>query len=139
MLQDGLRSHEESLAIWQRLTAEHPEEADYQSGLASIQNCRGNMLRATGKLAEARKAYETALAIQQKLADAHPIVTQYQSELAQSYNNFGILLSATGARPRPARRMRRPWRSSKSWPRPTPPSPSTRGAWRPATTTSAAC
>ncbi len=96
-VQDGLRSHEESLTIWARLTAEHPEESDYQSGLAIIQKCRGDMLRATGALAEARTAYEAALAIQQKLADAQPTVTQYQSNLALSHNNLGILLKETGA------------------------------------------
>ena len=96
-VQDGLRSHEESLAIWERLTAEHPEEADYRSGLATIQNCRGNMLSATGAPAEARKAYDAALAIQRKLADVHPTITEYQSALATNHNNLGNLLSATGA------------------------------------------
>ena len=70
--QDGLRSHDESLAIWEKLTADHPLVREYQSGLASIQNCRGNMLKATGRPEAARMAYENALAIQQRLVAADP-------------------------------------------------------------------
>src|SRR4029077_8991929 len=68
-VQDGLRSHEETVVIWERLTAEHREDVAQQSGLANIQNCRGTMLYHTGKLSEARKAYDAALAIRQKVAD----------------------------------------------------------------------
>ncbi len=53
--------------------------------------------RATGKIAEAKKAYSAALAILQKLADWHPTVTLYQSDLATSQSNLGNLLHATGA------------------------------------------
>ena len=47
--QDGLKAHEDSLAIWQRLTRDDPEDPEYQGGLASIHNCRGRFLTATGQ------------------------------------------------------------------------------------------
>jgi serine/threonine-protein kinase len=101
--QDGLKAHEDSLAIWQRLTRDDPGNPGYQSGLATIQNCRGTFLRATGQPAEARRAYESALAIRRKLAEDHPTVTQYQGALATSHLSLGLLLSATGE-PAEARR-----------------------------------
>ena len=50
----------------------------------------------------------------------------------------------SAVRVRASRRRRRPstarrWRSSRSWPTTTPPSPNSAAAWRPATTTSANC
>ena len=44
---------------------------------------------------------------------------------------------ADGQAGRGGGRTRRPWRSGRSWPTPTPPSPSSRATWQPATTTSA--
>ena len=136
---EARKAYETALAIRQKLADAHPAVTEYQSNLATSHNDLGILLSETGAPAEARKAYETALAIRQKLADAHPSVTEYQSNLATSHNTLGILFSATGRRPRPARLSRRPWRFGKSWPTPTPPSPSTRATWRAATTTSVSC
>jgi serine/threonine protein kinase len=95
-VQDGIRSHEESLAIWQKLVAERPREPGYEFGLAVIQNCRGKMLSAVGNFDAARKAHESALAIFQKLADAHPSTLEYLKELAGSYNGFGVVCISAG-------------------------------------------
>jgi serine/threonine protein kinase/tetratricopeptide (TPR) repeat protein len=101
--QDGLKAHEDSLAIWEGLTRDEPDNPRYQRGLATIHDCRGNFLWATGQPAGARRAYESALAIWRRLADDHPTVTQFQRDLAISHNDLGILLGATG-QPAEARR-----------------------------------
>src|SRR5262249_21188854 len=41
---DGLKAHDDSLAIWLGLTRDDPGNAGYQVGLARIQNCRANFL-----------------------------------------------------------------------------------------------
>jgi serine/threonine protein kinase len=101
--QDGLKAHEDSLAIWEGLTRDDPENPEYQSGSAWIHNCRGRFLSDTGQPGEARRAIESALAIRRKLAEDHPTVTLYQRDPAASHQSLGLLLSETG-RPAEARR-----------------------------------
>ncbi len=64
---DGLRSHVESLAIWEKLVRDHPAKTDYQQRLATIENCRGNMLSHTGHTDRALESYGKALAIHERL------------------------------------------------------------------------
>jgi tetratricopeptide (TPR) repeat protein/predicted Ser/Thr protein kinase len=94
--QDGLRSLEESVAIWEKLVANNPLVAEYQSGLALVHHSRGNMLGATGQPDAARHALEASLAIFQTLASAHPSIAEYQRVLATSQYSLGKLLMATG-------------------------------------------
>jgi serine/threonine-protein kinase len=94
--EDGLKSHEDSLAIWRGLTRDEPDDPEYLHGLGRIENCRGNFLHTTGEVAGARQAYEAALATRERLAREHPTVTEYQRDLAESHNNLGELLGATG-------------------------------------------
>jgi tetratricopeptide (TPR) repeat protein len=70
---DGLKAHDDSLAIWLGLTGDDPGNSEYQSGLATIENCRAMFLDATGKPAEALGAYERARAIRERLARDNPI------------------------------------------------------------------
>jgi serine/threonine protein kinase/Tfp pilus assembly protein PilF len=95
-IQDSLRVHVESLAIWQNLTREHATEPDYWAGLAAIENCRGNMLRKTGHPDQALESHGKALAILERLARENPRITQFQRNLARSHNNIGVLQSTTG-------------------------------------------
>jgi serine/threonine-protein kinase len=95
-IQDGLTSHVESLAIWEKLMREHPENADYQWQAATIQYCRGTMLRTTGRLNESLELYARAQTILEQLVREHPSVIQYSNDLAVGYLNIGILKSATG-------------------------------------------
>jgi eukaryotic-like serine/threonine-protein kinase len=95
-IEDGLRSHVESLAIWQELVRDHPAKPNYWRGLAAIEHCRGNMLSATGHSEEAMESYAKALAIWERLARENPGVTEFQRELAVSHNGIGNLKSATG-------------------------------------------
>jgi serine/threonine-protein kinase len=94
--EDGLRAHEDSLAIWRGLARDEPDNPEYLHGLGVIENCRGNFLYATGEVAAARAAYEAALEIRERLAREHPTVILYQADLARSHGNLGALLSATG-------------------------------------------
>jgi len=95
-IQDGLRSHVESLAIWEKLVREHPAKAEYQQGLAGIENCRGKMLSATGRPDEALESCARALAIRERLAHENPSVTEFQRDLAASHNDIGIVQRDTG-------------------------------------------
>ncbi|MGO9922041.1 MAG: protein kinase domain-containing protein, partial [Isosphaeraceae bacterium] len=95
-IQDGLQSHLESLAIWEKLVRDHPAKTDYQQGLATIENCRGIMLSDTGHPDQALVSYARALAILARLARENPSVTAFQSRLAASHHNIGNLQHATG-------------------------------------------
>jgi len=95
-IQDSLRSHVDSLAIWEKLVREHPASTDYQRGLGMIEICRADMLKATGHPDRALESYTKALAIRERLARENPGVTKFQSDLATSHNNIGNLQSETG-------------------------------------------
>jgi serine/threonine-protein kinase len=97
-IQDGLRSHVESLAIWEKLVRDHPANADYRRGLARIEFCRGNMLAATGHPDQALESHGKALAIMERLARENPSVTAFQSALATNHNSIGIHKYNTGHR-----------------------------------------
>jgi serine/threonine-protein kinase len=95
-IQDSLRSHVESLAIWEKLVHDQPTKTGYQSDLATIENCRGTMLGTTGHPAEALESYGKALAIRQRLARENPSVTKFQSDLATTHNSVGVLQREMG-------------------------------------------
>jgi serine/threonine-protein kinase len=95
-IQDGLRSHVESLAIWEKLVRDHPAKTEYWDGLATIENCRGIMFSDTGNLDQALESYAKALAIWERLARESPGVIDFQSALALCHDNIGSLQSDTG-------------------------------------------
>jgi serine/threonine-protein kinase len=95
-IQDGLRSHLESLAVWERLVRDHPATADYQHGLAMTEMCRGNMLDDAGHPEQAAEPYGKALVIRERLARDNPNVAKFQRELAMIHFNIGTLQSRTG-------------------------------------------
>jgi serine/threonine-protein kinase len=95
-IQDGLRSHVESRAIWENLVRKHPTNTDYWNGLAAIENCRGRMRSDTGHSGQAMEAYSRAIVIQERLVRENPNVTEFHGALAASHNNVGVLHSATG-------------------------------------------
>jgi serine/threonine-protein kinase len=95
-VQDGLRTHIESLAIWEKLVRDHPAKTDYQNGLAMIQYCRGGMLSATGHPDQALESYGKALAIQERLARESPSVTEFQSAMARSLDSVGLVQRVAG-------------------------------------------
>ena len=136
--QDALIAYRESLAIRQKLADANPASIQFQSELAASHDNIGVAAARDWEAGRGAEGVRGGLAIRQKLADANPTVTQFQSDLASSHGNIGIVLSdhrqaRRGAEGAPRQR----WRSSRSWPTPTPPSPRSRATWQPATTTSA--
>jgi serine/threonine-protein kinase len=95
-IQDGLRSHVESLAIWEKLVRDHPAKTDYWRGLATVEDSRGKMLSGTGYPVQAQESYGKALAIWERLAHENPSATECQRGLAASHNNVGLLQRETG-------------------------------------------
>jgi serine/threonine-protein kinase len=95
-IQDGLRSHVESLAIWEKLVRGHPAKTDYWHSLAAIENCRGSMLRATGHPDQALISHRKAMAIQERLVRENPSDTEFQQDLARSHCNIENLHFETG-------------------------------------------
>ncbi|MFO0961127.1 MAG: serine/threonine-protein kinase [Isosphaeraceae bacterium] len=93
---DGLRAHQESLAIFEALALEESGRPAYQHGLASVLNCRGSFLRRTGCPDEALASHVRACAIRARLVDDHPDNVGYRVHLADSLNNVGILLADLG-------------------------------------------
>ena len=94
--------------------------------------------RSTGKPAEAEAEFRKALALHQKLADDNPAVTEFRCGLAVQPHRP----RRSCCRARASRRRRRPstarrWRSTRSWPTTTPPSPNSAAAWRGVTAASA--
>ena len=87
--------------------------------------------RQTGKPAEAEAEYRAALAILQKLADDQP----RRHRIPQPPGAQPQQPRQPAAGKRASRRRRRPstarrWRSTRSWPTTTPPSPNSAAAWR---------
>ena len=116
-----------------------PRRHRFRTAWRTATAASASLLSNTGKPAEAEAEYRKALAIRQKLVDDDPAVTDFRSDLA------GVTAtSATCCRRRASQRRRRPstarrWRSGRSWPTTTPPTPASAAAWRTATSTSASC
>ncbi len=128
-----------ALAIRQKLADDNPAVTEFRSGLAYSHNNLGYMLKAMGKPVAAAAEYRKALALEQKLADDNPAVTEFRFGLASSTST-----TARCCRTRASRRRRRPssarrWRSTRSWPTTTPPSPTSATTWRGVTACSPTC
>jgi tetratricopeptide (TPR) repeat protein/predicted Ser/Thr protein kinase len=94
--EDSLRGHVESQSIWERLTRDHPQNTEFQAGLARVHLCQGKLLGDTLRLAEAKKSYERAVAIYEKLIKADPSDTSLQKQLALSQIRSGNLSDESG-------------------------------------------
>ena len=101
MHEDAIREYNESIAEFEKLAQQHPNNPEYQRGIAYAHNWLGENLRTWLESSQkptqytatdAKKEYDDAINIQEKLhqnASANPV---YQQELARSYYNRGILL-----------------------------------------------
>jgi tetratricopeptide (TPR) repeat protein/tRNA A-37 threonylcarbamoyl transferase component Bud32 len=94
--EDSLRGHFESQAIWERLTRDHPQNSEFQAGLAKVYFCQGKLLADTGRPVEAKKSYERAVAIYEKLTSAKPSDASLQNQFALSQVRRGTLLEDSG-------------------------------------------
>ena len=124
----------QALAIREKLAADNPAVTEFRSDLADSHNNLGILLSETGRPTEAEAEHREALAIQEKLAADNPAVTDsaatWRSATSTSASCCRRLASRRRRRPSTARR----WRSERSWPPRTPPSPNSAATWRTATT-----
>jgi serine/threonine protein kinase len=90
-IQDALRSHVESLAIWEKLVRDHPAKTDYLHGLAKIDFCRGRMLSDTGHPDQALESYGKAVRIWERLGREHSETPEYASNLGAALNNIATI------------------------------------------------
>ena len=126
----------------QEALAAAPEASnDARRDLAATINRIGNLLRATGKPAEAEAEFRRALALQTEAGRRQP--RRHRIPLRPGAHprqprlpDVGEGQGQAGGGGVPKYRTRR-WRSTRSWPTTTPPSPNSAAAWRTATTTSA--
>ena len=102
--EDSLRGHVESQAIWERLTRDHPQDTEFQAGLAEVYFCQGKLLGDTGKFDESKKSYERAAAIYEKLIKADPGDTSLQRQFALSQVRSGSFYPVTWAKDQQTRR-----------------------------------
>ena len=97
---------------------------DARRDLADTVNRIGILLAETGKPTEAEAEYRQALAIHQKLADDNPAVTDFRSRPGGQPQQPRHPAERDGQAGGGGGRVpRRRWRSSRSWPTTTPPSP----------------
>jgi serine/threonine protein kinase len=94
--EDSLRGHAESQAIWERLTRDHPQNTEFQAGLAKVCLCQGKLLSETGRLVDAKKSYESAIAIYEKLTSADPSDAYLKKQLALIQLRSGVLFEQSG-------------------------------------------
>ncbi|MBM3727986.1 MAG: tetratricopeptide repeat protein, partial [Acidobacteria bacterium] len=80
----------------QRLVDQEPDRADYLRDLSVSFNKLGDLMRALGQGAEARRYYEQDLAISQRLVDQEPDRADYLRDLSVSFERLGDLMSALG-------------------------------------------
>ncbi|MBM3729046.1 MAG: tetratricopeptide repeat protein, partial [Acidobacteria bacterium] len=72
-----------------RLVDQEPDRADYLRDLSVSFNKLGDLMRALGQGAEARRYYEQALAIRQRLVDQEPDRADYLRDLSVSFERMG--------------------------------------------------
>jgi tetratricopeptide (TPR) repeat protein len=111
-----------ALRCYTGFIAKHGDDPKLQAELSDAYSRVGSITQEIDSKEDALRSYERALEIRQKLADADPAVTEYQSALADSHNNIGIRRRRCG-------HTSGRWRSGRSWPMRTRPSPGSRAPW----------
>ena len=95
---DAVAAYQGAVALREKLAAEYPNVAEYQSDLAGSYNNLGILQGEMGDREAALISYQRALDVREKLAAENPDFPEYQSHLANSYYNLGHLQQATGDR-----------------------------------------
>ena len=85
----ALNSFQEAHAIRERLVREDPQNADFQTDVATSLDWIGHTLRRQGNLPGASDAYRKSLDLRQKLAARFPAEARWQRDLATSWMNLG--------------------------------------------------
>ena len=93
---ESAAAQNKSRALFEKLSADFPEDPEYRSGIAGCWINLGNIYYGTDRPVEAVKAYEQAADIKDKLAAEFPAVPDYRRDLAGVYQNIGLQRSALG-------------------------------------------
>jgi tetratricopeptide (TPR) repeat protein/pimeloyl-ACP methyl ester carboxylesterase len=95
-LDEALKSHQDSLAIAERVAASDRSNTGWQRDLSVSSGSVDNVLVAQGKLDEALKSYQDSLAIAERVAASDRSNTGWQRDLSVSYDSIGNVLVAQG-------------------------------------------
>jgi serine/threonine-protein kinase len=93
-----------SCALWEALTREFPDAAEYRAGLARAVNSRGVAIRADGRFPDAIVEFERSREIHRNLVERFPAVNSYREELGRTCNNLGSIYRQVGRPDDSARR-----------------------------------
>ena len=85
----ALEEFRKNLAIAERLAAQDPDNAGWQSDLAGSHSLIGSALEAQGNLAGALEEFRKDLAIAERLAAQDPDNAGWQRGLSITYNRIG--------------------------------------------------
>ncbi len=93
--QDAEKEYRASIALFENLVRDSPQNAGHRQALANAYNSLGELLRpSAGRRDEAEKAYTSALALQNALAREFPANDLYKQELARTHYNRGVLFGS---------------------------------------------
>lgn len=93
--EEAEKEYRASIALFENLVRDRPENADHRQALANAYNSLGELLRPSyGRRKEAEQAYASALALQNALTREFPMHEGYERELARTHYNRGILFGS---------------------------------------------
>ena len=129
-----------ALAIYQKLADDNPAVTKFRSGLAESHNDLGLLLDWTASQRRRRPSIRKAAGALPEAGRRQPRRHRIPQQPGVEPRQPRLVCCGTRAswrrrRPSSARR----WRSTRSWPTTTPPSPNSAAAWRKTTSTSATC
>lgn len=87
---EGLAQLEESLALYKKLVADHPQERDYREGLAETHTHIGGTLIGMGDLEQARVHLAAGIAIFEPLANDFPQIPDYLVAVANNASGLAV-------------------------------------------------
>ena len=128
---EALASYGRALAIRQKLADANPAVTEFRSRLADSHNNIGVLQSQTGKPAEALAVVPAGAGDPAEAGRRQPRRHRLPQPTWRSATTTSASCSRRPAsRPRRWSRTGRRWRSSRSWPTTTPPSPNSEAAWR---------
>ena len=131
----GAGSFRESLAIRRKLAEDNPAVTEFRSRLAISHNNIGDQQSQTGRHGRGvRVVSPSRWRSSRKLAEDNPAVTEFRNRLAVSHPQHRRPAVEAGQTDEALASYRVRWRSARSWPRTTPPSPNSVTFRRKATT-----
>jgi eukaryotic-like serine/threonine-protein kinase len=89
-LTEAAADFEQARDVFQELAGKHPDEPDYQYGLASAFTGAAIAHTNLGQRTRSEEEFKQAMSVYEKLARAHPAVLNYALDLALAYGNLGL-------------------------------------------------